>query len=221
MSRSGHILTSFVLILAIVVVEVATDIYIPTLSYLTQFFHTTEEAVNSSLSASLLGFSLAGPIFGPLSDAYGRKKLILLGLLIFSLASIACSYASSVESLIFWRFVQGLGSAGPAVLGWAILKDLYDGREAAHAMTNVGMAMTLSPAIAPLLGGYIASHFDWGWIFVVVGFAGGFALLLSLKFYPKPYSMKIASLSQFKVKSKLTHIFYETADTCFLLLLQL
>lgn len=185
MSRSGHILTSFVLILAIVVVEIATDIYIPTLSSLTQVFHTTEEAVNSSLSAFLLGFSLAGPVFGPFSDAYGRKRLILTGLLIFSLASFGCSFSNSIESLITWRFLQGLGSAGPAVLGWAILKDLYEGREAAHAMTTVGMAMTVSPAIAPLLGGYIASHFDWTWIFVIVGSVGALSLILSLKLLPE------------------------------------
>ena len=84
MSRNGSLITNFVLILAIVVVEIATDIYIPTLSYLTEFFQTTEEAVNSSLSASLLGFSLSGPIFGPLSDAYGCKKLIILELLLFT-----------------------------------------------------------------------------------------------------------------------------------------
>ncbi|MEB3701992.1 Multidrug effflux MFS transporter [Candidatus Bealeia paramacronuclearis] len=185
MSRPGQFWISAILILAIVVVEVATDIYIPTLSYLTQFFKTTEEAVNYSLSACLLGFSVAGPIFGPLSDSFGRKKLIILGLILFTLASFGCSSSQSIEGLIAWRFLQGMGTAGPAVLGWAILKDLYEGREAAHAMTTVGMAMTLSPAIAPLLGGYIAINFDWTWIFVIVGSVGAISAVSSFVALPE------------------------------------
>jgi MFS transporter, DHA1 family, multidrug resistance protein len=149
------------LIFSLGVVDVATDIYVPTMPWLTQYFRTSEEAVALTVSFYLLSFCLSGPIYGPLSDAVGRRWILIVGLGIFTLFSFLCAIAQSIQWLIAFRFFQGLGGGVAWVLGLAIIKDIYKKEDSVKIMATIGMVISLAPGAAPILGGYVGHYLGW------------------------------------------------------------
>lgn len=174
------------LMIAIAISEAATDIYIPSLPGLVAYFNSNEQMLSLTLSMGLFGFCFAAFVYGPLSDSLGRKKLIMFGMFIFTLGSFACSVAQNVHFLLFARFVQGLGIATPYVIGIAIVKDLYREEQFSKIMSKIHMVVAISPAIAPILGGYIDNYFGWQMSFVIIGVIG-FILLLSFRSLPETH----------------------------------
>jgi len=161
-------LIPLLIIAAITASEMATDIFVPSLPYLTHFFDVREETISLTISMYMLGFSLSGPFYGPLSDAFGRRPVFIIGMILFTLTSFACAFSPSVEWLIALRALQGFGGGVTVVVGTAILKDLYDGEECARMMSLMGIAMSASPGIAPLIGGYVANAYHWESVFFLV-----------------------------------------------------
>ncbi|MGL5784752.1 MAG: multidrug effflux MFS transporter [Alphaproteobacteria bacterium] len=157
------------LIISLGVVDVATDIYIPTMPWLTHYFQTSEEAVALTVSCYLLSFCLSGPIYGPLSDAVGRRWVLIIGLGIFALFSFLCAVAQSIQWLIAFRFFQGLGGGVAWVLGLAIIKDIYKKEESVKIMATIGMVISLAPGAAPILGGYVGHYLGWQANFYLLG----------------------------------------------------
>lgn len=161
----------------------STDMYLPALPTLTTVFGSGVDQVQLTLSVFLVGFALAQLVYGPLSDRYGRKPLLLAGLVLFALASLGCAAAGSIETLIVLRLLQALGGCGGPVLGRAVIRDLYDREKAARMLSYIGTAMALAPAIAPILGGYLLTALGWQAIFVVLalyGFIGAGTVQLTL-----------------------------------------
>ena len=118
------------------------------------------------LTAFVAGMG-AGTLFaGPISDALGRKRTITIGFGIYALGAIAALYANSLELLLAARFVQGIGAAGPRIVGLALVRDLYDGREMARITSFVMMVFIMVPAIAPSLGAGIIALAGWHGVFV-------------------------------------------------------
>ncbi len=154
---------------------ISTDLYLPSLPSMARTLDTDLSRVQLTLSAYLLGFAAGQIFYGPVSDRLGRKPVILAGLALYCVASIACVVATSVDVLIAARFVQALGAAGPIVLGRAIVRDLYDGPSAARELSRMGMLMGLVPAIAPVLGGVLEPLFGWRSAFLAL-LTGGVAL---------------------------------------------
>lgn len=186
------------IILAIGVVDVATDIYIPTLPGLTHYFSTSEENVTLTISAYLFAFCLSGPIYGPLSDAIGRRVVLLVGLFIFTLFSFLCAWAWDVGAFILFRFLQGIGGGVAWVLGLAIVKDIYQKEESVKIMATVGVVIALAPAAAPILGGYLGVYFGWQSNFYLLGCVSLGVVLFLLASLPEtlvpekrqPFSLK-------------------------------
>lgn len=118
------------------------------------------------LTSFVAGMGLGTLFAGPLSDALGRKRTITLGFGIYILATIAALYADSLELLLLARFVQGIGAAGPRIVGLALVRDLYQGREMARITSFVMMIFITVPAIAPTLGAGIISLSDWHGVFI-------------------------------------------------------
>jgi len=176
--------TSFACTLSIALLvalgPLATDMYLPALPGLTDAFATSAGRVQLTLSLFLAGFALAQIIYGPLSDRFGRKPVLLCGLSLFVLASIACALAESIEMLILARFVQALGGSAGPVLGRAMVRDIHGPLESARVLSHIGSAMALAPAFAPILGGYMSVYLDWPSIFWFLGLVGllGAALLV-------------------------------------------
>ncbi|MBA85200.1 multidrug effflux MFS transporter [Thalassobius sp. S69A] len=117
------------------------------------------------LTSFVLGMGVGTFFTGPLSDTFGRKPIILLGAGLYTLAAAAAFFAQGLEPILIARFLQGLGAAGPRVVGLAIVRDLYSGRDMARIMSFVMMVFTLIPAVAPLMGTGIIALAGWRGIF--------------------------------------------------------
>ncbi len=139
----------------------STDLYLPALPTLTEDLATDVANVQLTLSVFLAGFALAQIAYGPLSDRYGRRPILIAGLSIYLLASIACMLAPSIETLIAARFLQALGACAGPVLGRAIVRDVYGPAEAARVLAYISGAMALAPMIGPVLGGWLTVIFGW------------------------------------------------------------
>lgn len=160
----------------------STDMYLPSLPALAMIYGTDAAAVQLTLSAFLAGFAVTQLIYGPVSDRFGRRPALLFGIALFTLASIGCAFAASVEWLIGWRFVQALGACSGVVLGRAIARDLFEGAHAARALSMMAMVLGLTPAVAPILGGYLHAWFGWQANFLAMALIGGVLGLCVLVF---------------------------------------
>lgn len=134
------------------------------------------------LTSFVLGMGLGTFFMGPLSDAFGRKRVLLTASTIYCLAALACFFAPNLETLLLARMVGGFGASGPRVISLAIVRDLYKGRDMARIMSFAMMVFAVIPAAAPLVGSFIIGSGDWRVIFLAfICFAGFSALWLTLR----------------------------------------
>ncbi|MEZ0172577.1 multidrug effflux MFS transporter [Microvirga sp. TS319] len=150
----------------------STDMYLPSLPAIAAGLQATTGQAQMTLSAFLLGFAAGQFVYGPVSDRVGRRPVLLFGLGLFSLASLICALAPTIEVLIGARFLQALGASGPIVLGRAIVRDFYEGPRAGRELSRMGSIMGVVPALAPVLGGLIAQVYEWRMTFAVMVICG-------------------------------------------------
>lgn len=122
---------------------------------------TNPNAIQSIIIAFVFGMGIATLFTGPLSDSFGRKRIILFGGALFILGALIAYLAESLEMILIGRFIQGIGAGGPRVAAFAVIRDLYSGRQMARIMSFVMMIFTLFPAVAPLIGSWIIFGFGW------------------------------------------------------------
>ena len=137
------------------------SMYAPSMPTIAQALDTTAGMVQVTLSIYLTGFAVGQLIYGPLSDRFGRRPVLIGGIAVFVVASAACTLAGSIEQLIAARFFQALGSCCGPVLGRAVVRDVYGRERAASVLAYMAMAMALAPAIGPAAGGYLTVLFGW------------------------------------------------------------
>lgn len=154
------------------------DTIFPAFPLLARELAVDEVAVQQTISVYLLFYGLMSVAHGPLSDAYGRKRVILAGLALFAAASVGCALATDLPTLLLFRALQGISAGVGMIVGRAVIRDLYHGADAQRLMSQVSMIFGIAPAIAPIIGGWILlGGGDWPLIFwFLVGFA---ALLLA------------------------------------------
>lgn len=171
---------TLLLIIAMVALgPLSTDLYLPSLPALREIFATDVERAQLTLSVFVAGFAIAQLAYGPLSDRYGRRPVLLGGIALFAAASVACTLATTIGQLVAARLLQAIGACAGPVLGRAIVRDLYGREAAARALAYVGAAMTLAPAVGPTLGGYLHAWFGWRASFAALA-AFGTALLAAV-----------------------------------------
>lgn len=139
----------------------STDFYLPSLPEIVLFMRTDVSGAQATLSAFLFGFAAGQIIWGPLSDRLGRRPVLMIGLCLFLVTTLACAFAPSIKALVGARFAQALGASGPIVLGRAMVRDLYEGPRAGRELARMGMIMGLVPAVAPVIGGVLQTAFGW------------------------------------------------------------
>ena len=122
-------------------------------------------AMQQTISIYLIGYALMSVVHGPLSDAIGRRKVILGGLAVFTLASVGCALASDLTTLLAFRMVQGLSAGVGLIVGRAVIRDVLHGDDAQRLMSQVSMIFGIAPAIAPMIGGWILGWSRWPMIF--------------------------------------------------------
>ena len=177
----------------------STDLYAPSLPYLTDFFGTTPELMKLTISLNLILFGISQLIYGPISDRFGRRPVFLGSIALFAVASIACGFAQSIDQLLVARMLQGMFAAAEAVICLAVFKDLFTEKEQVKGFAIYGMAIALAPAIAPVLGGYIHVLLGWEYNFYLTAGVGVLTavliyLLLPESTVPDPHALKLKSI---------------------------
>ena len=181
-----HARPAFFLIVVLTVLgPVATHIIIPALPAMASSLQATPGTIQQTIMLYLIGLAVGQLVYGPLSDRYGRRPLVLAGLLLFVLACAFASLAASIDALLVARVIQALGACSGMVLGRAILRDVSSGSEVARLMAILITVLAIGPAIAPTIGGYVTSWLGWRAIFVLMGGIGAITLLVSLLTLPE------------------------------------
>ncbi len=166
-------------------VPLSNDLYVPSLPLVAVGLRADAGTVQLTLSTMLLGLALGALIYGPLSDQYGRKPILSIGLVIYVTAGVLSALATDLAHLVAWRFLQGLGASAAMVLARAIILDRWRGSQASRVLSWVAMVTFLSPVLAPLVGGYVASLGSWQTVFWLHAGAGALCLAGSLTMLPR------------------------------------
>lgn len=156
---------------------ISLDLYLPALPQLAADLETDPSGAQLTITACLLGLAVGQVVAGPLSDRFGRRPPLIIGLIAYLLTSLACAFAPSIEVLLALRLVQGLSGAAGLVIARAVARDRYDGQELLIFFSRLILISGLAPVIAPVLGGQLNRVLDWRGIFAVLA---GFGLVLLL-----------------------------------------
>jgi len=179
----------------------AVDMSLPSLPTLGVAFAAPPETVQLTLSLFLVGYAAGQLVYGPLSDRFGRRRMLLIGLAVYTVAGFACAVSPSMEILVSARLVQGFGACVGPILGRAVVRDHMAGARAAQTLSYITLTMSVAPMVAPLFGGVLLKHFGWQAIFLTLGVVG---LLLSVATYlgfgeslkqPDPNALKVRRLA--------------------------
>ncbi|ACO79396.1 Drug resistance transporter Bcr/CflA subfamily protein [Azotobacter vinelandii CA] len=145
--------------------SVSTDMYLPALPTISRALHTTSASIELTFSAFLVGFSLGQLLWGPISDRYGRRLPIAIGLVLFTIGSVGCALSTTVTQMMVWRVVQALGACVGPVLSRAMVRDLYGREQSARMLSTLILIMGVAPLVGPLLGGQVLAFWSWQGIF--------------------------------------------------------
>lgn len=185
MARPESLTVVVIVTLLVAFGAISTDLYLPSLPSIAAHFGASTGEAQLTLSAFLFGFAVSQLIYGPLSDRFGRRPVLIAGLALYALASLACMLAASMPLLIAARALQAVGACAGVVLGRAIVRDVYGRERAAKVLSYIGMAMALAPALGPILGGLIQTWFGWRANFLVLVAFGGVTLVAVLALLPE------------------------------------
>ncbi|HEY4083646.1 MAG TPA: multidrug effflux MFS transporter [Burkholderiaceae bacterium] len=148
------------------------DAYLPGFTGIAEALDATPLHMQQTLSGYLLGFALMNLFHGSLSDSFGRRPVVLVGMAIFALASGGCAAAGSIGQLIFWRVIQGMSAGAGVVVSRAIIRDMFPPHEAQKMMSQVTLFFGIAPAVAPLAGGFLFVHAGWRSVFILLVIVG-------------------------------------------------
>lgn len=180
--RAPSLANIFVMMLAS---QMALTIFLPAVPDMSRDLATSLESIQLIIPAYLAAFAAMQLVAGPLSDAFGRRPVILGGLTLFAAASLVCGLVDDISLLLVARFFQAMGSCTTIVVGRAVIRDATEGKSAVRAMSYLGIALAAGPAIAPFIGGFLVSWFDWRAAFFLTGALAVAALLISLPTLPE------------------------------------
>jgi len=157
----------------------STDMYLPALPSVAHDLSASAAAVTLTLTSSLIGLGAGQLVAGPLSDAFGRRRPVLVGLAIYTVASVLCAVAPDVWTLAVMRLIQGAAGAAGIVIARAVVSDLYSGIAAARYFARLMIVMGLAPILAPVIGGQLLHFTDWRGVFLVLAGIGAVLGLVS------------------------------------------
>ncbi|MBW4700961.1 multidrug effflux MFS transporter [Micromonospora sp. RL09-050-HVF-A] len=180
MTRRQRVRLVLVLGSLIAIGPLTIDMYLPALPAIATYFATTSAAVQLTLTGTLAGLALGQLLIGPLSDAVGRRRPLIVGLAVHVVASALCVVAPNIAVLGALRVVQGLGVAAATVVAMAVLRDLFDGTAFATLLSRLLLVMGAAPILAPTLGGGVLRWTDWRGVFVTLAVFGVLLAVLAV-----------------------------------------
>jgi len=163
----------------------SVDTFLPAFSGIAAALDATPVQMQQTLSSYLFGFALMNLFHGALSDCFGRRPVVLIGVSVFTAASVGCALAGSVGQLIFWRTVQGMSAGAGIVVSRAIIRDMFPPADAQRVMSQVTLFFGIAPAIAPMIGGFLFVHADWHSIFWFLTFVGTALFIANWRLLPE------------------------------------
>jgi MFS transporter, DHA1 family, multidrug resistance protein len=191
--RARFLKNAIVLGLVSAIGPFAIDMYLPALPSIGRSLHADPAAVQMSLSAFFIALAIGPPICGPLSDRFGRKPPLYVGLALFVLASLGCALAPNIGTLIAFRFIEGLAACAGMVIPRAIVRDLHTGADATKLMSLLMLVFSVSPILAPLTGSFVIQVAGWRAVFWTVTAAALVgAVILSAVPETRPKSLRAA-----------------------------
>lgn len=161
------------------------DMYLPGFPAIALDLNTTIDQVQLSLTAYLVGIAAGQLLYGPLLDRFGRKRPLYVGLAVYILASIGCAFTESIHALIFMRFLQALGGCAGIVSAQALVRDIFPVNKTAQAFALITLVISVSPMVAPTVGGYVTAHIGWQYVFAILATITLLILIASYFFLPK------------------------------------
>ncbi|WP_434360622.1 Bcr/CflA family multidrug efflux MFS transporter [Parasalinivibrio latis] len=160
----------------------AIDMYLPAMPTIASDLGVTSGAVQSTLASYTAGFAIGQLLHGPLSDSYGRRPVLLVGVAFFAMAAVVSALADDIHMLTWVRAAQGFAGAAAAVIIQALVRDMFEREEFARTMSFVTLVMTVAPLAAPMIGGYLSVWFGWRSVFwLLAGFAVLVLVLVTFK----------------------------------------
>ncbi len=159
----------------------AIDMYLPALPTIADSLHTDIDALEATVSIFLFGFALGQLILGPISDAFGRRSVLIGGLIVFAGASFLAGTAQTLDQLYAWRFLQALGGAG-SVSVFPLVRERFGETESAKIISYIMAITVVAPLVAPIIGGYVLTYAGWGAIFFLLSALGAVAFFASAIF---------------------------------------
>ena len=150
------------------IAPMSIDMYLPAFPALQATFATDAAAVQRTLSVFFIGLALGQLFYGPLSDRYGRRRPLLAGLTLYTVASAGCALAGSIPQLMCWRLLQALGGCAGVVMARAVVRDVFGPREAARVLSSLMLVMGVAPILAPMVGGWVLAHAGWRALFGIL-----------------------------------------------------
>ncbi len=182
MENRNRFVTILILGLLSAIGPFSIDMYLPGFPAIADDLHTTVDAVSYSLASFFVGVCFGQMLCGPLLDRFGRRIVLIIGLLLYLAASIGCALSSTIETLIAFRFLQALGGCVGMVAPRAIVRDLFPVDENAKIFSLLILVLGISPILAPTVGSYVIALFGWNYVFVVLT-ALAALILLSVVFW--------------------------------------
>lgn len=176
-------LAPFIISLALIafIVPLAIDLYVPGMPTMSKEFSVSDGQVQMTLAVYLLAMALGQIIFGPLSDAYGRRRPLFTGLGVFFLGALLCALTPDFRLLLLFRFIQGLGGSATVVVMYSAIRDRAQGPRAAKLYSVVVALGAIAPVLGPGIGGLIVDGAGWRWSFVAMALSGLLVMLLASK----------------------------------------
>lgn len=166
----------------------AIDMYLPAMPAIAKDLGVSAGAVQMTLTAYTAGFAIGQLLHGPLADSYGRRPVLLIGVLLFGIAAIVSATTQGIEALTYVRAAQGFAGAAAAVVIQAVVRDMFDREDFARAMSFVTLVMTVAPLAAPMIGGHLAIWFGWRSIFWVLAIFAAVVIALVIWKIPETLS---------------------------------
>ena len=159
-----------------------TDMYLPSLPTMTGYFDTNSSMVQLGLTSSMIGLAIGQIFFGPLSDKYGRRPLLLISMLLFIVSTVFCIFSPNIESFIAFRLLQGIAGSGGIVISRSVATDKFSGQDLAKAMAIIGAINGIAPVASPVLGGFLTDSIGWKGIFIILLIIGIILLIGNFRF---------------------------------------
>lgn len=188
-------LSLFLILLLAGFPQISETIYTPSLPDVATSLNVKPYLAELTVGIYFIGFMFGVFCFGILSDRIGRRKSILYGICIYILGCLGCQYSSSIEMMLFFRIVQAFGASTGSVVTQTMIRDVYEGNERVKIFCFVGASLALSPALGPVIGGYVSQFLGWTWNFALLFMMGVFILLYCIKNLPETIPSKISSIS--------------------------